>query len=409
MMRNESKTKFSSIELSRKESVENLMLIDSPMELHDFTVENLGVTDLSKTFTVGELFPDVVFERSKKYDCERFLPSMSKKKKGLSKKKSVELQCKEKKYQEKCYEDFSQVSDKEAMRKFGINLKGRPTLETFPTKLHKIIERNEIDGYSNVISWLPHGRAFKIHDQNAFVHKVMSHYFYISKFTSFIRQLSIYGFRKVGRKNTDKGAYYHEMFLCGRQGLCAGIMRLKTKTALLKSKFDPNFYDMPPVVRMITVEDIKRGYIDDAPNKPRIIKYHKEHSDDTATSSERRGSDTIIESEDTNGECNGESQTTKFFKENILEETRGDYVPDPYETYMSQIMSSDDNFVNYNNFSTELEEELHQLNLKEYDITNMKQISSTFGKDCDDFHVFNTFNLVPCLEAKGNFCYSTAA
>merc|ERR1712157_145615 len=133
------------------------------------------------------------------------------------------------------------------------------------------------------------------------------------------------------------------------------------------------------------------------------------HSDDTTISTERRGSDTTIESEDANGECNGESKTTEFCKENILEETRGDYVPDLYETYMSQIMNSDDNFANYNNFSTELEEELHQLNLKEYDITNMKQISSTFWKDSDDSHVFNTFNLVPYFETMGNFCYSTAA
>merc|ERR1719350_138816 len=113
-------------------------------------------------------------------------------------------------------------------------------------KLHQIIERSEIDGYSDVISWLPHGRAFRIYDPNAFVTRLMSSYFCIPKFTSFLRQLSLYGFRKVSRKCIDKGAYYHEMFLFGRSYLSRGILRMKRRPTYfkLKSKFDPNFYNM---------------------------------------------------------------------------------------------------------------------------------------------------------------------
>lgn len=140
----------------------------------------------------------------------------------------------------------------------GATFKGKTTLETFPIKLHTILERNEMDGYSDIISWLPHGRAFRIHDSNAFVAKVNSKYFYISKINLFICRLSLYGFRNVSRKGIDKCAYYHEMFLRDWNGLSRGICIIKDRSVNLKSiNVDPNFYSMLPIIRIHTIDDVK--------------------------------------------------------------------------------------------------------------------------------------------------------
>lgn len=191
------------------------------------------------------------------------------------------------------YRDFSQFTDEEALKKVNKNINiNKSSQETFPTKLHKIISRCEIDEYSDVISWLPHGRAFRIHDTKAFVTKVMPKYFYISKITSFIRQLSLYGFRKVSRKGIDKGAYYHDMFLAGRPGLCAGVVRLSIRPTL-KSKYEPNFYKMLPVYHLPTIEDIKRGYIADrTPEGPRPIQYHVQDESSETISAEEHSKET---------------------------------------------------------------------------------------------------------------------
>jgi len=139
------------------------------------------------------------------------------------------------------YFDFSNVTDEAAHTMFP-NEKEKSKV-TFPMKLHTIVERSEIDGYSSIISWQPHGRAFKIHDQKLFLEKVISRFFYQSNIQSFLRQLKIYGFQKMsGEGSTDKGAYFHELFLRGRPGLCAWMGRFKSR-----SIDEPNFMNMPPV------------------------------------------------------------------------------------------------------------------------------------------------------------------
>ena len=47
----------------------------------------------------------------------------------------------------------------------------------FPSQLHHMLSQAEGEGYSDICSWRPHGRAFFIHNREAFVEKVMSRYF----------------------------------------------------------------------------------------------------------------------------------------------------------------------------------------------------------------------------------------
>lgn len=87
---------------------------------------------------------------------------------------------------------------------------------TFPRKLHLMLsELEKQDGGTEIASFLPHGRAFAIHDSKEFVKSVMPKYFRMSRFSSFQRQLNLYDFQRV-TEGPDKGSYFHELFVKGR-------------------------------------------------------------------------------------------------------------------------------------------------------------------------------------------------
>ena len=67
----------------------------------------------------------------------------------------------------------------------------------FPFKLHQVLDEIKNDGFGDVISWQPHGRAFRIHDMKKFTTSIMEKYFNHKKLTSFQRQLNLYGFEKL--------------------------------------------------------------------------------------------------------------------------------------------------------------------------------------------------------------------
>jgi len=69
-----------------------------------------------------------------------------------------------------------------------------------------------------------------------------------TKFSSFQRQLNLYGFIRISKRGKDYGAYYHECFLRGRPDLCAKVDRVKALDPSQKQyKIEPDFYKMPPV------------------------------------------------------------------------------------------------------------------------------------------------------------------
>jgi hypothetical protein len=80
----------------------------------------------------------------------------------------------------------------------------------FPTVLHHMLNAAEKNGFDHVISWQHHGRAFQVHQPEKFVNDIMPLYFRHTRFSSFQRQLSLYGFIRLTRKGEDRGAYYHE-------------------------------------------------------------------------------------------------------------------------------------------------------------------------------------------------------
>ena len=110
-----------------------------------------------------------------------------------------------------------------------------------------------LDGseYSEIIDWMPHGRAFLVIKPKLFASLVLPHYFKQSKFLSFTRQLNLWGFKRITR-GIDAGAYYHELFLRDRPYLVMRMQRHKVKGTGMKlipnPKAEPNFYEDWPEV-----------------------------------------------------------------------------------------------------------------------------------------------------------------
>ena len=154
------------------------------------------------------------------------------------------------------YPDYSRVPF-EAHQERNSSTKKASSQNKFPIQLFKILERSEISGYSSIISWLPHGRAFMIHDEDLFKEHIMKKYFFQSKIESFKRQLYTYGFRKIGTRFADSGAYCQELFIRGRFDLCAKMQRWKKGKHSFASNIPPNFYTISEVLP--NASNITRG------------------------------------------------------------------------------------------------------------------------------------------------------
>lgn len=121
----------------------------------------------------------------------------------------------------------------------------------FPIQLHDMLENAESRGYSDVVSWQPHGRAFLVRDTSRFVAEVMPLFFRQTRMSSFQRQLSLYGFLRLTRKGEDHGCYYHELFLRGKPFLCQRMQRTRIKGYWVRQssspETEPDFATMAPV------------------------------------------------------------------------------------------------------------------------------------------------------------------
>jgi hypothetical protein len=78
---------------------------------------------------------------------------------------------------------------------------------TFPVKLRMILSNPE---FQDIISWLPHGRSWRILQQKAFEERVIPLYFRHGRYSSFARQVNGWGFRRITH-GSDYNSYYHEV------------------------------------------------------------------------------------------------------------------------------------------------------------------------------------------------------
>ena len=99
----------------------------------------------------------------------------------------------------------------------------------FPWKLHDMLEAAEDLEFTTVVSWLPDGKTFRVHDKERFVNHIMQRYFDQTKYKSFQRQLNMWGFRRP-LSGPEKNGYSHQHFVRGRPSLCCRMQRTKKST-----------------------------------------------------------------------------------------------------------------------------------------------------------------------------------
>ncbi|XP_049643375.1 heat shock factor protein 4 [Suncus etruscus] len=96
-------------------------------------------------------------------------------------------------------------------------------------------------GTDHLIRWSPNGTSFLVGDQSRFAKEVLPHYFKHSNMASFVRQLNMYGFRKVVsleqggllQPERDHVEFQHPSFLRGREQL---LERVRRKVPALRTE-----------------------------------------------------------------------------------------------------------------------------------------------------------------------------
>jgi hypothetical protein len=108
----------------------------------------------------------------------------------------------------------------------------------------------EVGEDESIVSWQPHGKAFRVHQPDLFARIVMPRFFkQQTKYKSFQRQLHMYGFQRI-RKGMDTGAYFHTMFIRNKKSAilhmtcCKKTKGKKSSSNMVQhhASGEPNFY-----------------------------------------------------------------------------------------------------------------------------------------------------------------------
>lgn len=112
-----------------------------------------------------------------------------------------------------------------------------PSLPNFLQKLWVILTENE---FAHTIAWNDAGDSFHIVDPQSFCQQVLPNFFKHNNLNSFVRQLNLYGFRKVSSVNknsfvesSDNLHFAHQYFIRGRYNL---LQKIKRNAATNKQK-----------------------------------------------------------------------------------------------------------------------------------------------------------------------------
>ncbi|XP_053571473.1 heat shock factor protein-like [Bombina bombina] len=111
----------------------------------------------------------------------------------------------------------------------------------FLAKLWTLVEDPETDP---LICWSPEGNSFHVFDQGRFAKDVLPKYFKHNNMASFVRQLNMYGFRKVVhieqgglvKPEKDDTEFQHPYFIRGQESLLENIKRKVNNVTCTKNE-----------------------------------------------------------------------------------------------------------------------------------------------------------------------------
>jgi len=105
----------------------------------------------------------------------------------------------------------------------------------FPCKVYDMLEDADKQGHKEIVSWNASGTGFTVHNKDLFTKKIIPQYFNQTKYKSFQRQLSLYGFQRItGGEN--KGLRYHEKLRRGMRDLCRSMKPIGYKPRSSEAK-----------------------------------------------------------------------------------------------------------------------------------------------------------------------------
>lgn len=109
------------------------------------------------------------------------------------------------------YRDFASVPEdhdsEPSSSQANRSLESSIRVQKFPVKLYAILGQKE---FSDIITWMPHGRSWKVLKPNLFESLVMPLFFEYSNYHSFNRLVNAWSFRRIS-SGPDRGSYYHEV------------------------------------------------------------------------------------------------------------------------------------------------------------------------------------------------------
>uniref|UniRef100_A0A8C6XEL5 HSF-type DNA-binding domain-containing protein n=1 Tax=Naja naja TaxID=35670 RepID=A0A8C6XEL5_NAJNA len=122
------------------------------------------------------------------------------------------------------------------------------SVPAFLTKLWTLVEDPETN---HLICWNTNGTSFHVFDQSQFAKEVLPKYFKHNNMASFVRQLNMYGFRKVVnieqgglvKPERDDTEFQHLYFLQGHEHLLELIKRKVGDALLTFGKIHPGCDD----------------------------------------------------------------------------------------------------------------------------------------------------------------------